>query len=124
MVHKKLTRFEDMTVWQEAQDLAVMVYSVTKNYPKDEVYALTSQTRRAASSVSANIAEGFGRDTSKDKSHFYHIALGSLLETKNFVYLAARLDYVRQGDTNEIIEKIESVHDQIRAILKYFKSNG
>lgn len=120
---KKITRFEDMTVWQDSQELAVMVYATTKTFPKDELYALTSQMRRAASSVSANIAEGFGRGTGKDKSHFYHIALGSLLETKNFAYLSARLGYLSAVDVAGIIDKIESVHSQITAILKYFKNN-
>ncbi len=121
---KKLTRFEDMAVWQESQELAVLIYSVTKTFPKEEVYGLTSQLRRASSSVSANIAEGFGRGTNKDKAQFYRIALGSLLETKNFLYLAARLDYVGQPKVDEVLQNIESVHNQINAILKYFKSNA
>lgn len=120
----KLTRFEDMTVWQEAQELAVNIYAITRSFPKEEQYSLTSQLRRAASSVSANIAEGFGRGTNKDKAQFYRISLGSLLETKNFVYLASRLDYIEQKSVNEIILKINSVHDQINAILRYFKNNA
>lgn len=121
---KRLTRFEDMKVWQDAQDLAVIIYKTTEKFPAQEQYALTSQIRRSASSVSANIAEGFGRSTDKDRAHFYHIALGSLLETKNFVYLSAKLDYVEQKQVDRIIVNIDSVHDQIRAILRYFKNNA
>lgn len=121
---KRLTRFEDMKVWQDAQDLAVVIYKTTENFPKQEQYALTSQIRRSASSVSANIAEGFGRSTDKDRTHFYHIALGSLLETKNFVYLSAKLNYVEQKQVDRMIINIDSVHDQIRAILRYFKNNA
>ncbi|CAN5401924.1 four helix bundle protein [soil metagenome] len=118
---EKITKFEDMTVWQESQELAVLVYHVTKKFPGDEQYALTSQLRRAASSVSANIAEGFGRATSKDRSHFYHIALGSLLETKNFIYLSARLEYITKDEVVATIKGIDSVHRQITAILGFFK---
>lgn len=124
MTANRLTRFEDMTVWQDAQELAVMVYQITKSFPKDELYSLTNQIRRAASSVSANIAEGFGRGTDKDKSHFYHIALGSLLETKNFIYLASRLKYMNQIDSDRLITEIDLIHKQITAILKYFKENA
>lgn len=120
---KKITRFEDMTVWQDAQELAVMIYQITKLFPKDELYSLTNQIRRSGSSVSANIAEGFGRASDKDKSHFYHISLGSLLETKNFVYLASRLEYIRQEKSDRLIEKTDQIHRQISAILKYFKEN-
>ena len=88
MVDGRIASFEQLTVWQESQALAVSVYKITKLFPKDEMFALTNQLRRAASSISANIAEGFGRETSKDKSHFYTIAYGSLLEVKNFIYLS------------------------------------
>lgn len=108
-----------MPVWQESQDLAVTIYRITEKLPKSEMYALTDQMRRSSSSISANIAEGFGRGTYKDRSHFYHIALGSLLETKNFIYLSARLRYIPEEDVNKIIKDIESVHSQITAILRY-----
>ncbi len=119
----KLTRFEDMTVWQESQDLAVLIYKLTRNFPPEEKYGITSQLQRAASSISANIAEGFGRMTTKDRAHFYHIALGSLLETKNFSYLTLRLEYISTEDASLVINQIESIHKQITAILKYFKNH-
>lgn len=109
-----------MTVWQESQELAVSIYTLTNRFPTDEIYGLTSQIRRASSSVSANIAEGFGRGSNKDRAHFYHIALGSLFETKNFIYLSAKLEYVGQNQTDSVINQIESIHKQITAILKYF----
>ena len=121
--NKKLTRFEDMTVWKDSQDLAVFVYKLTARFPDEEKYALTSQLRRASSSVSANIAEGFGRLTIKDRTHFYHIALGSLLETKNFMYLSIRLDYIKKTELEDSIKQIELIHAQITAILGYFKNH-
>ena len=104
MAGSPIKSFEDLTVWQETQDLAVSVYAISRSFPKDELFALTSQLRRAASSVSANIAEGFGRATKNDKLHFYTIAYGSLLETKNFLYLASRLSYVTESDLHNLID--------------------
>ena len=121
---EKITRFEDMTVWQEAQLFAVSTYKITKKFPNEELYGITSQLRRAASSVSANIAEGFGRKSNKDRAHFYQIALGSLLESKNFVYLSAKLNYITQNDADTLLELSESVHNQISAILRYFNNNA
>lgn len=118
---KKITRFEDMEVWQEAQEFAVLVYKVTNNFPAEEKFGLTSQLRRASSSISANIAEGFGRSSKKDTAHFYHIARGSLLETKNFAYLSARLAYIDQGTLEILIKNADSINQQITAILRYFK---
>ena len=119
-----INRFEDMTVWQDSQTFAVDIYSAVKTFPLEERYGLIDQMRRASSSVSANIAEGFGRSSNKDKLHFYHIALGSLLETKNFVYLAGRLDYIDKKEVNKLVKNSESVESQIRAIMKYFKDHA
>ncbi|MBA3758780.1 four helix bundle protein [Candidatus Saccharibacteria bacterium] len=124
MTHKKINRFEDMTVWQDSQELAVSIYNVTKSFPKDELYSLTNQIRRSASSVSANIAEGFGRGTNKDKSHFYRIALGSLFETKNFIYLCSRLGYTDDITTDKTVKDIDGIHKQITAILRYFDNES
>lgn len=125
MIEKeKIERFEDMQVWQDAQNLAVSVYSLTKSFPAEEQYALSNQMRRCSSSISANIAEGFGRKSSKDKSQFYRIAYGSLLETKNFIYLAQRLNYIPEATTVNLVNEIESLQRQINAILGYFKNNA
>lgn len=118
---KKIMRFEDMPVWQESQELAVLIYKATKQFPDEERFGITSQLRRASSSVSANIAEGFGRSSKKDTAHFYHIARGSLLETKNFVYLSARLSYINKKTLDHLIACADSIDQQITAILRYFK---
>ena len=119
----KILRFEDMPVWQDSLNLAVLIYKTTRTFLTEEKFALTDQLHRAASSISANIAEGFGRHTLKDRSHFYYIALGSLLETKNFIYLSEKLCYVKRSEADVIIIKIESIHKQITAILGYFKKH-
>ncbi len=99
----KITSFEQLTVWQESQLFAVNIYKLTRDFPKDEIFAITSQLRRAASSVSANIAEGFGRSSTKDKIHFYTMAYGSLLEVKNFLYLAEKLGYLQKSELDMLI---------------------
>ncbi len=118
----KIQSFEQLTVWQESQNLAVTVYSLTKTFPKEETFGLTSQLRRASSSVSANIAEGFGRNTVKDKLHFYAIAYGSLLETKNFLYLANKLRYIEDSKLSTTLDHATSCQKLLNAYTKAHKS--
>jgi len=118
MVADKITSFEDLIVWQKSQDFAVSIYMATKLFPKDEIFAIVSQLRRAAYSISANIAEGFGRSTSNDKYHFYTMAYGSLLEVKNFLYLSQKLGYIDNETLNELLN--QSVECQ--KLLNSFKS--
>ena len=101
----KIESFEQLNVWQESQNLAVSVYSATKKFPKDELFAITNQLKRASSSISANIAEGFGRKTIKDKVHFYTMAYGSLLEVKNFLYLSNKLNYLSDKDLDSLLQQ-------------------
>lgn len=84
--------YTKIQAWQLADELAVMVYQATKTFPKEELYGLTNQLRRAAYSVPINIAEGSARKTLKDYLHFLHIARGSLTETQYFVHFVQRLN--------------------------------
>lgn len=118
MAENTIKSFESLTVWQESQGLAVSVYDATRGFPKDELFGITSQLRRAVSSISANIAEGFGRTATKDKLHFYTIAYGSLLETKNFLYLSEKLGYLNDKGLAQLIE--HSVRCQ--KLINAFKS--
>ena len=102
---KKIESFEQLIVWQESQELAVDIYILTKKFPPDELFAITNQLRRSASSISANIAEGFGRKTHKDKLHFYTMAYGSLLEAKNFLYLSNKLSYLTTLELDKILQR-------------------
>lgn len=115
MANETIKSFESLTVWQEAQNLAVAVYKETKRFPKEELFGITSQLRRAASSVSANIAEGFGRSSKNDKLHFYTIAYGSLLETKNFLYLSAKLGYIDESTLRTLIAQTTSCQKLLNA---------
>ncbi len=93
--------FEDMQVWKDALDLAVKVFQWSESLPKKEDYGLTSQVRRAALSVSANIAEGFGRHHVADKLNFYYNARGSLYETQSHLMYAQRVKYLDEDTGSE-----------------------
>ncbi|MDR2968328.1 MAG: four helix bundle protein [Tannerellaceae bacterium] len=90
----KIQSFKELQVWQEAMNLTEMVYMETKTFPKEEIYGLTSQTRRAAVSIPANIAEGYGRKNRAEYLHFLSIANGSLTELETHLLIATRINYL------------------------------
>jgi four helix bundle protein len=98
--------FRDLVVWQKAHNLVLEIYKMTKSYPKDEVFVLTSQIRRSAISVAANIAEGFKKSSAPDKVRILNIAQGSLSETEYFLILSQDLGY---GIMNELMNKATEV---------------
>ena len=87
------TDFTQMPVWKNAMEIAIEVYDISESLPRREDYALTSQIRRSAESISANISEGFGRSGDKEKSQFYKIARGSANETKSHLLYGSRVHY-------------------------------
>jgi len=91
---KKIRAFTDLNVWQEGHSLVLKIYKATKSFPREETYSLIDQMRRAASSITSNIAEGFGRQTIKDKIHFYYLAKGSLTELENQILIAKDVGYL------------------------------
>lgn len=104
--------FTEMPVWQKAMDIAEKCFNISESLPKTEDYALTSQLRRSAESISANIAEGFGRRTAKDKSRFYDISRGSAFETKRHLIYGNRVKYFLENECLEIQNLIgEVIHD-------------
>jgi four helix bundle protein len=92
--NKKIESFTDLIAWQEGHKLVLMIYKITKNFPKEELFILVNQMRRAAISITSNIAEGFSRNTAKDKVQFYAIAQGSLTELQNQLVVARDLNYL------------------------------
>ena len=87
------TRFEDLVVWQKAHQFVLAVYRLSRTFPRSETYGLSSQFRRAAVSIAANIAEGFRKRGKADKLRFYNIAQGSIEESRYYLILARDLDY-------------------------------
>ena len=90
----EIKSYEDLQVWQEAMRLVELVYCVQRRFPKEEVYGLGDQVRRAAVSIPSNIAEGFGRDTKSDFIHFLIMARGSLFELRTQLEIAHRVGYI------------------------------
>ena len=91
---EKISSFKDLIAWKEGHKLAVTIYEITKAFPKEEIFGLTNQIRRAAVSVTSNIAEGFSRNSSKEKIQFYSIALGSLSEVQSQILIAKDIGYL------------------------------
>lgn len=119
-----LNSFEQLESWQKTQDLAVEIYKITKDFPDGEKFGITNQIRRAVASVSANIAEGFGRISTKEKQQFYSIAYGSLLEVKNFAYLANKLSFIDEICLNQIVEKSITCQKLINGLIRSTRNNA
>ena len=95
---KPIRSYKDLEIWQEGIELVTTVYKLTNDFPKEELYGLTSQLRRAAVSVPANIAEGYARNHRAELRQFLYIALASLAELETLSIIAVRLGYTSQGD--------------------------
>jgi len=106
--------FQDLIVWQKAHQFVLSVYRYTATFPKTEIYGLTSQFRRAAVSIPANIAEGFKKRTKPDKAKFLNIAQGSSEECRYYLILSNDLAY---GDSSPLIEQHEEVSKLLEAYL-------
>ena len=118
---QKINNFTDLKVWQEAHKLCLLIYGVSDKFPKHELFGLTSQIRRAAVSVTSNIAEGFSRFSYKDKSKFYIMAHGSLTEVENQLLLARDLNYLTQEEYANIFEQLLYVHKLLNSFIKSTK---
>lgn len=110
--------YKKIEAWKLADDLAVAVYQVTKLFPKEELYGLTSQLRRAAVSVASNIAEGSARESQKDYLHFLYIARASLTEVQYLLHLAGRLGYRNEmdGDPLQVRRVFACLHGLVRSV--------
>jgi four helix bundle protein len=101
--------YQDLIVWQKAMDLVELVYRISARFPKEELYGLTSQVRRASISIASNIAEGQGRRTTREFLHFLSIARGSICEVPTQFLIAQRLGYVEESRAAELMEKSAEV---------------
>ncbi|RWQ17669.1 four helix bundle protein [Mesorhizobium sp.] len=115
---EKTGSYKDLIVWQQAMDLAVAVYGATKSWPKEELYGLTSQVRRAASSVPANIAEGYGREVRGSYQQFLRIAQGSLKELETQLLIAERTGIAPNGTPASLLASTESVGKLLRLLIR------
>ena len=113
--------FKNLVVWQEAMNLVEMVYLQTKTFPKEEMFGLTSQIRRAAVSIPANIAEGNGRRTRKEYLRFLSIANGSIKELETHLLIAERINLLTKETSKQIQTQLQSVGRLLTALRKSLK---
>jgi four helix bundle protein len=112
-----INTFEDLEVWQVSHQLTLQLYKTTLTFPKEEQYGIISQIRRAAVSIPNNIAEGFGRYTTKDLIHFLIQARGSAFELRYLIILANDLEYMNVESKTELLNKIESTGKMLNALI-------
>lgn len=122
MKNGKIEKFTDLNVWQEGHKLVIMIYQITKSFPKEELYSLIDQMRRAAASITANIAEGFGRQGYKEKVQFYYLAQGSLNELKNFLLITRDVGYLNKDDFDKIAQQANLVHQLLQGFIRKSKT--
>ena len=108
--------YKELIVWQKSDELAFEVYRITKKLPRDEIYGLTSQLRRAALSVLTNIVEGYARKGDKELARFINISIGSLAEVEYLLEFSKRLGYIIEKD----YVKIENLRDEVGKLLWSF----
>ena len=117
----KIRSFTDLGAWKESHKLVLIIYEQTKKFPHEEIFGLTSQIRRAAVSISSNIAEGFSRQTYKDKLHFYSIALGSLTEVQNQLLIARDILYLLSEDFTKAANQTIIVSKTMNGLIRKTK---
>jgi four helix bundle protein len=120
-MQEKAKNYRDLAIWQKYHNLVIEVYKITKLFPKEELFGLTSQLRRASVSVPANITEGFARPELKDKLRFYSIASGSLNETGYFLFLSKELEY---ADTLALVAQVEEIGKMLNRYIKTIQTNS
>jgi four helix bundle protein len=116
--------FEKLEVWQNSKEFVITIYRLTANFPSNEVYGISSQIKRSASSIATNIAEGTSRNTKKDKAHFLTISYSSAMETLNHLIIAKDLKYISEENYLICREKIEKICNQINSLKKYYLSKS
>lgn len=117
----KIYTFTDLVVWQEGHRLVLEIYEITRSFPKEEVFGLTSQMRRCAVSITSNIAEGFSRQSYKEKVQFYSIALGSVTELQNQLIICHDTAFIPQERFQKLAEQSLLVHRILNGLIKKSK---
>ncbi len=118
MKKHKIQSFTDLEAWKEAHTFVLLVYKMTTTFPKDEVFGLTSQLRRAAVSITSNIAEGFSRNSSKEKIQFYSIAKGSLTEAQSQLFIARDVGYINKDDFDVLARQAVTVGKILTGLIR------
>jgi len=114
--------YTELEVWKKSRELVKEVYVLTKGFPPEEIYSLTSQLRRAVISIPSNIAEGVARSHYKETLQFLHIARGSVYEVETQIYLAFDLDYIDKNQLEITLKKIEESRKLLNGFINYYKN--
>ena len=117
----KIKSFTDLYAWKESHKLTVSIYKITKKFPKEEMYSLVDQVRRCTVSIGSNIAEGFSRQTKKEKIQFYYMAKGSLTELQNQLLVARDVDYISKEIFDSLAQQTIVVAKLINGLIKFQK---
>ena len=113
----EIKSYRDLIVWQKSMELVMSVYSITKEFPKEELYAITSQIRRSAVSVPSNIAEGYGRNSTQDYVRFLQIACGSLYELQTQLEISVNLNYMEREKSEVIFTLINEIERMLNKMI-------
>jgi len=119
---RKIKSFTDLNAWKEGHKLVLEIYKITSEFPKEEQFGLTIQLRRAGVSFTSNIAEGFSRNSYKEKLQFYSMALGSLTEIQNQLLVAKDVGYISKEEFDKIAEQTITVNKITNGLIKKSKS--
>lgn len=117
-MENKIKFFTDLDAWKEGHKLVIDIYKISRAFPKEERFGLVDQIRRAVVSITSNIAEGFGRDSYKEKSHFYSIACGSLTEVQNQLIISRDVGYINNQEFDTIFNQSAIVSRICRGLIK------
>ncbi|MCU0653153.1 MAG: four helix bundle protein [Candidatus Pacebacteria bacterium] len=118
----QIKNFTDLRAWQEGHKLVLLIYTLLKSFPREELCSLVDQMKRASVSVTSNIAEGFGRQTYKEKTQFYCLAQGSLTELWNQLMIAKDIGYIKGNEYEQIENQISLTHQLLRGLIRKTKS--
>ena len=110
--------YRELKVWQEGMNLAEACYSITRQFPKEELYGMSSQLRRASASIPANVSEGYGRKSRKEYIHFLYVAQGSLKEVETHLLLSSRVKLASEKAIEPILAQCESVGKLLRGLIR------
>jgi four helix bundle protein len=124
MNNRQLKSFKDLTVWQKAADLAVLVYKITEKFPRSELYGIANQMRRAIISVSSNLAEGFKRIHEKEKLQFYNVAYSSISELESQIEISKRLGFLSENDYQDLMPIVVEISKMINGLIKSLNSKS
>ncbi|AUW41851.1 four helix bundle protein [Rhizobium leguminosarum] len=118
MANGKISSYRDLKVWQFAIELSVVCYEVTRTFPREEIYGLTSQIRRSSASVAANIAEGYGRENRGSFAQFLKIAQGSLKELETHLIIAGRIGFLQAAALDELLDRCDEIGKMLGSLIR------